>query len=380
MELKRYASLNKMEKELLSNRYGIGKPSEAKNNAFLCGVMKKIRAGRLPLSPDNAFTYSASGEMGQLWMQTPACKNSKNGTCTVCNYWNGNRISDVVDRVIGADIHFAAEKILLVNTCGSCLDPYELGYPEQAKLLKWLDKVRPEEIILETHLNTLDRDTILKVRELLPNKKVSFEIGVESVSPDVLFYSMNKPSGIERMKEKLELIHSVHAACIANVLLGAPFLTREEQIWDSAEAIRALLDAGADSVVLFPVNIKPHTLPDFLYEEGMYQQIRADMLVTVLERIPETELHRVDLSWYGEHAEEKVIGPYYCPKCQGSLKSYISDFVLAKTAEERNSILSKMSEQRCVCEEETGEYFQMSYYERLKMGYDLIRKKTAPKK
>ena len=203
MELKRYASLNKMEKELLSNRYGIGKPSEAKNNAFLCGVMKKIRAGRLPLSPDNAFTYSASGEMGQLWMQTPACKNSKNGTCTVCNYWNGNRISDVVDRVIGADIHFAAEKILLVNTCGSCLDPYELGYPEQAKLLKWLDKVRPEEIILETHLNTLDRDTILKVRELLPNKKVSFEIGVESVSPDVLFYSMNKPQGIEQKKEKL---------------------------------------------------------------------------------------------------------------------------------------------------------------------------------
>ena len=116
MELKRYASLNKMEKELLSNRYGIGKPSEAKNNAFLCDVMKKIRAGRLPLSPDNAFTYSASGDMGQPWMQTTACKNSKNGPGTVCNYWNGTRISDVYDMTLGADTNFASEKNRLGET------------------------------------------------------------------------------------------------------------------------------------------------------------------------------------------------------------------------------------------------------------------------
>ena len=379
MELTESASLNAVEKELLSDRYGIGKSTEVHNNIFLCNAMKNIRADRKLISPDNAFTYYTCRELGLLWIQTPACKNSKHGNCTVCNYWNGNRVLDVVDRVIGADIHFADEKILLVNTCGSCLDPYELDYLEQEKLLKWLNGVKPEEIILETHLNTLERNTVLKVRELLPDKKVSFEIGVESVSPDVLFYSINKPFSADRVREKLELIHSVNAVCIANVLMGAPFLTKEEQIADSVVTIRALLEAGVDNLVLFPVNIKPHTLPELLYREGMYQQIRADMLVKVLEQIPENELHKVELSWYGERVEKDVIGPYYCPKCQSLLKSLIFDFVFAKTAKERKRILLKMSKQVCTCERETGDYFRMSYYERLKTGYDLIRKEVVPK-
>lgn len=376
MELTESVFLNVIEKELLSDIYGIGKPTEVQNNIFLCNAMKTIRADRKLISPNNVFTYYTSGELGRLWLQTPACKNSKNGNCTVCNYWNGNRISDVVDKVINADIHFADEKILLVNTCGSCLDPYELDYLEQEKLLKWLNEVRPEDIILETHLNTLDRDTILKVRELLHDKRVSFEIGVESVSTDVLFYSINKPFSADRLREKLELIHSVHASCIANVLIGAPFLTNQEQIMDSVVTIRALLEAGVDNLVLFPVNIKPYTLLEFLYKEGIYKQIRADMLVKVLEQVPVNELHKVDISWYGEHAEKDVIGPYYCPKCQSSLKSLISDFVSTKTAEKRKSILLKMSEQVCTCEREIDNYFQISYYERLKIGYDLISKKV----
>lgn len=378
MELNESASVEPVEKELLSDRYGIGKSTEVQNNVFLCNVMKNIRAHRERISPDNAFTYYINGDLGLLWIQTPACRNSQFGNCTVCNYWNGNRISDVVDRVIGADIHFTDEKILLVNTCGSCLDPYELDYPEQEKLLRWLNGVKPEEIILETHLNTLDRNSILKVRELVPDKKVSFEIGVESVSPDVLFYSINKPFSANRVREVLELIHSVNAACIANVLMGAPFLTREEQIADSVATIRFLLKAGVDNLVIFPVNIKPHTLTELLYKEGMYQQIRADMLVKVLEQTPEDELHKVNLSWYGEHVEKDVIGPYYCPKCQISLKSLIFEFGFSKTAEERKSILLKMSEQVCTCERETGDYVRMSYYERLKTGYNLIRKKAVP--
>mgnify|MGYP002510008071 CR=1 FL=1 len=375
MELNESVSLNAVEKKLLSDRYGIGKSIEVQNNAFLCNVMKNIRANRELISPDNAFTYYVYGDLGLLWIQTPACRNSKHGNCTICNYWNGNRISDVVDKVIGADIYFTDESILLVNTCGSCLDPYELDYPEQEKLLKWLNGVKPEEIILETHIDTLDRNSILRVRELLPDKKVSFEIGVESVSPDVLFYSINKPFSANRVKEKVELIHSINATCIANVLMGPPFLTKEEQIADSVATIKALLEVGVDRLVLFPVNIKPYTLQDLLYKEGVYQQTRADMLIKVLEHIPEDELYKVDISWYGEHVEKDVISPYYCPKCQTSLKSLIFEFVLARTTEDRKSILLKMSEQVCTCKCEIGDYFQMSYYERLKTGYDLVRKK-----
>lgn len=377
MELYESASLSEVEKQLLSDRYGIGKSTEAKNNVFLCNAMKSIRANRELIHPDNAFTYYTYGELGLLWIQTPACRNSKYGNCTVCNYWDGNRISDVVEMVIGSDIHFSDEKLLLVNTCGSCLDPYELDYSEQEKLLKWLNGVKPEEIILETHMNTINKSSILKILELLPDKKVSFEIGVESVSPDVLFYSINKPFSAYLLKEKLELIHSAKLACIANVLMGAPFLTTEEQITDSVLTIKTLLKAGVDKLVLFPVNIKPHTLTSFLYKEGIYQQTRADMLVRVLEQLPEDELNKVDISWYGEHVEKDVIGPYYCPKCQVLLKSLISEFVSTTTVGKRKSLLLKMSAQICTCEHKTGDYFQMSYYERLKTGYDFVLKKIV---
>ena len=70
MELYESASLSEVEKQLLSDRYGIGKSTEAKNNVFLCNAMKSIRANRELIHPDNAFTYYTYGELGLLWIQT----------------------------------------------------------------------------------------------------------------------------------------------------------------------------------------------------------------------------------------------------------------------------------------------------------------------
>lgn len=373
MNLFNQVSLNSEEKDVLSEKFHIGKSSETKYNKFLGNAMRQLRSGRILLSEEYFFSYSTLGELGLLWIQTPACKNSMAGCCTVCNYWNGNRISGIIDRVIQKDIDFRGVTTLLVNTCGSCLDLYELCREEQEKLLRWLNSIPPKEIILETHLNTLTSDAICMVNELLPDKKIFFEVGIESISDEVLFYSLNKPTDVRHFREVLQIIHSNRASCIANVLLGAPFLSREEQIADAVSTIKFLLEANIDNIVLFPVNIKPNTIPEILYRQGMYEQIRADMLIKVLEQLPDSDLHKIDISWYGEHVENSVIAPYYCSTCQNTLKTTISDFNCSKSLEERKNKLLQMKEMICSCEYQENDYFQMTYFERLEEGYVSIR-------
>lgn len=300
--------LSNEDRDYLCEKYRLHFPN---SNSLLNHIMTRIRSERAQLSPELTHSIVSVGDFVRLWLNTPACRFSQQGSCTICNYWRGCKIDNLMERVL-PQLRLPDEvDTLLVNTCGSCLDPAELTVEEQNDLLAWISIQKVRTVILETHHHTLTEDTVARVCSRLRNCEVMFEVGQESLDPDVLFFSMNKPSVRTDIRAITEHIHRWGAKCIFNVILGAPMLTPKEQVEDAVSSINSMLELGADYITLFPVNIKPHTLPYYLHKIGAYQPIRIELVLEVLNRIKTEDLPYVDISWYGEVVEEGVIPPQY---------------------------------------------------------------------
>ena len=100
---------------------------------------------------------------------------------------------------------------------------------------------------------------------------------------------------------------------ILNVLLGAPGLTRGEQIKDTIHSCHWAFDHGADEIVLFLINLKPGTELWNQYLQGRYVNPSHEMLLTVLHSLEIETIGNVSVSWYGDRQERgqdlDIIGP-----------------------------------------------------------------------
>lgn len=325
--------LTEEERNFLDKKYGLCHTDG--DNGLLSSAMRYIRRSRSVLDSTDAFSVFLNNDMAQIWLQTPACRFSQEGKCTVCNYWAGKKFPKLIQRMEQAISIPKGINTILINTCGSCLDPKELSLREQKRLFQWLNGQPARDIILETHMTTLSEDTVKRVREMVSGKNLFFEIGQESINRDVLFYSLNKPLPKRIRDTVISRIRRYKAKSIVNVMLGAPFLNREERIQDAVHSITGLLQEGADYIMLFPVNIKPNTLVRFLYDMGMYNPVDGSTIAGVLDRIPERILPRVGVAWYGEHREPGVIPPYIPEPDRAEFNKMVAAFNGSDSMEER---------------------------------------------
>ena len=335
------------ERQALDNMFDIDFCSG--KNRLLDSYMMNKRKNRKKLSPVNTHMAFQRDNYIQVWFQTPPCRYSTRGKCTICNYWNGNRIPNLMRQVL-PNLNFPTTgNTFLINTCGSCLDPVELSQNELELLLRWIHERNFKEVIFETHLHTLSENTLCRIRDALPEKKVLYEIGIESVNIDTLFYCLNKSSVLSELPSVIERIHKYRAACVANIVLGAPFLNPEEQIEDAYRSIQYLLEQKVDYLTLFPINVKPQTLPMELYENGEYNLVPTKLLAEILLKIPESELNRINLAWFGDHIEEGVILPVHCEICGRKTVDLLSRFNREDSNPIRKSLLEQIHEIDCDC-------------------------------
>lgn len=322
------------------------------NNTFLDLIMTKLRSTRKEILPDNEYSVSIFGKTAHLWIHTPACRYSMQGKCTVCNYWKGRKKEGIIKKVVSEVQLPEYCTALLINTCGSCLDERELYIEEQKYLFQWINELSINSVILETHVTTLTEKAIHLIKECISDKELLFEFGQESTNEEVLYYCLNKPSARINIIPIVERIHRYGAKCIINVLFGTPFLREEEQTIDAVNSIKELFEMGIDFVVLFPINVKPNTLPAFLALHDWYTVVSGWRILDVLQALPEELLPMVDVAWYGEHIEENVIPPYFCEECKAFAIGKLTEYNNSDNERERKSILNEMQSKRCHCENE----------------------------
>jgi len=141
-----------------------------------------------------------------------------------------------------------------------------------------------------------------------------------------------------------------------NVFLGAPFLSAREQLDTTVQSVEWAFEKGADSVVIFPSNIKPFTLLYQLYENHLYKPISQWMLVELLSRIQEEKLNRITLSWYGdrrnfyENDRFALIPPKDCETCHNDIFAFYRSFMNETFSSQRKHLVEKFIKNGTNCD------------------------------
>ena len=365
------------ERKALDNTFGIDF-SHGKNG-LLDAYMIYQRMKRPKLALSNTHSLFQKEGFTLLWFQTPACRYSIRGKCTVCNYWDGHLISGLMNRILPKLKLPDICHTVLINTCGSCLDTFELPMSERLRLLAWLAESNVKRVIFETHLGTLSDENMEQIMIALPEKEIFYEVGAESANIDTLFYCLNKPSVLQSLPSAIERMHRYRATSIVNVMVGAPFLNPYEQIEDARASIEFFLNQQADYITLFPVNIKPHTLAMELYQKKAYHPVPVKLLPEILLKLPESVLNRVNVAWFGDHIEAQVIPPTRCAAC-GESVSLLNLFNEEEDNSARKEILERIREIECDCLPSYVKKFDArTFYSRIRCHYERILMETVVK-
>lgn len=140
--------------------------------------------------------------------------------------------------------------------------------------------------------------------------------------------------------------------------MGAPFLTREEQIQDCIETLEFIyknMPIGTHAV-LFPINIKENTMLKHWQDIGVYDQISSWEFIELLHKIPEEYLDRFTIAWWGnrENAFTKGIIQYptTCEKCRERLMKFYVDFYCDWNPLHRKSMIEEIWVSRCDCDKQ----------------------------
>ena len=290
----------------------------------------------------------------QLIFTSCGCDNA----CTFCNY--------------GFDYHLTCENVipelkkinldevdiveLELESNGSFLSEREIPYDLFLEVLRFVAHRNIPTITMETHYTTITEKKIQDIRKILgEEQEICFELGFESADEEVR-QIYNKDIDIGKYLEVVRLCEKYGIILQINVLLGAPFLTREEQINDCLKTMDFIYkNMPKDTiVVLFPINIKQYTMIKHWQDIGVYDQISSWEFIELLTRIPEEYIERFTIAWWGtrENAFTKGIMqfPRTCENCKERLMDFYVNFYCDWNPLHRKQILKNIWSSRCKCD------------------------------
>lgn len=290
----------------------------------------------------------------QLMFMSCGCNNA----CTFCNYgFDYNLTLDMVKpelNKIKLDSFDIFELELEAN--GSFLSEREIPYDLFIEVLNFVAHKNIPIITIETHYTLITEEKIKIIRNILgDDQRIEFEMGFESADEEVREI-YNKDIDIKKYLEVTRLCEKYKIGLQINVLLGAPFLSREEQIQDCLNSLDFIFENMPEKtyVILFPINIKENTMLKHWQEMNIYNQISSWEFVELLYRIPEKYLNKITIAWFGDRENAFTKGitqfPRTCDKCRERLLDFYHNFYCNWDIEYRKQILQEIWDNRCECD------------------------------
>lgn len=350
---------------------------------FLLGNFNRnTRNNKRIVSTD--YIIRKRGDLLHVCLNSPGCRYRNSGSCTMCDYGQGIRLTGRRMKNILPHIKMAAEGMqsVLIGTLGSVFDTTELSLECLAMICSTLNDLPIKTIIFETHYSLIDDMICQWLKKQLPQKDIVIEVGLESVDEFVQKKCLNKMVDLTVLKSKIELLHLYGISVTANVFLGAPFLSVKEQIEDTEKTINWAIDNEVDSIVIFPANIRKNTLLDILYKNAQYLPIQHWAIFEVLCNIPLHYLNRVYLAWYGdwidfdETGKETNYPPYSCKNCKGKWMEFYHKFLSESDKLNRKKILQEYGKSltlTCDCQKKFKNSLEEFSGESLKIRANRIR-------
>lgn len=259
----------------------------------------------------------------------------------MCNYGAGPPVSiqDMVRFVSDglASVPLDDRAMLLVSPSGSMFDPWEVPGQARESIFRLVRDTPYWCYHCETRAETLTEDGVSRCAQLLRDKEVCIEIGLESADPWILQYCINKSLSLDTFVNAVALLRRHRLIPLANIIVGATFLSPGEAIEDAVNAIGWALAHGVERCVLFPVHVKRFTLLEWLWQRGLYHPPSLWSLVEVLVRLGPDLANRVTISWYksyhGDYAgHDRSLGklflasPTTCPACSPTVMAMLDAY------------------------------------------------------
>ncbi len=296
------------------------------------------------------------------------CKHDTQGGCIMCNYGIGTASNHDNNRILNqikgylSNVSTSIHTILL-STNGSILDENSVPRPLLVEVLEVVNQSDATVIIVETHLDTLNEERIQHLRHYVPYKELILEIGLETIDPFVQKHCYLKTISTRHIDNVFFLAEQYHILIQFNIILGAPFLNRNEQIEDAENSIRWVLSHGS-LVTLFPMNVKPFTLLSFAYEVGIYYPISHWDLLILLSKFNSDQLERIDLAWYGNreniYERSATVFPTDCAECHSLLQDFYYAYNRSDGCTRYNAVRKTLGANRCYCLKKEEELIRSS--------------------
>jgi radical SAM enzyme (TIGR01210 family) len=209
--------------------------------------------------------------------------------CLMCDLWKNTLEAPTPKGAIPAQIRFALERlpsanVLKLYNAGSFFDraaiPRE-DHEEIASLARGFERV-----VVECHPALVD-DSSLRFRDLLGGPRLEVALGLETANEEIL-RRLNKGMTVADFRVAASFLLRNRISLRVFVLVGLPFLRKEEWADATRMSIEASFRSGAEIVLLIPTRLGNGTL-EKLQRQGQFQPPTLQDLEMALEDFLEGE-------------------------------------------------------------------------------------------
>ncbi len=324
-------------------------------------IQREIYKARKPLSKDIKYVVrkeqTVNGIFAEIWFLTKGCQWDASGGCVMCNYGKGFTISHE-EMIISIDnaLQEAGNDIyeLAITPSGSFWDEREVPRNIREHIYMRVSESNVKKFSFETRVETITEKNIKELKKHINSKLLAVEFGLETSNDWIRKNCLNKGSNLADYLIAIKTLKSYEIETLVNISLGIPFLSENESIIDTIESINWAHESGADSVIVFPIHVKPGTLVNVLYQNKLYHTISLWSLVKVLDSIQVEYLCKTQISWYKNYytdASKIISSPGSCKYCYSHVISLLDEY----RATCSKSVIDKLNEFDCRCKSHWGE-------------------------
>jgi len=311
------------------------------DKSVLVNASRKIKKNRPALPVEQICQVFHTIDLLEIGFLSKQCCKDAAGSCMMCDY-GFTRSTHTNDMYIKEMRKILSEfkngfNRLLLCTNGSFMDEYQIPEDLFCLILSEVNNHDIPEIEIETHYSNVTKKKLQLIRQLLKGKKVIIELGLETINPVYQEYIIMKHIDLTEFDKTISMIKNFGFEVEVNIMLGIPFLSEKNQLKDTLETIKWVLDRNCRAIV-FPMNIKPFTLLSHMYEANHYTQISHWLVILLLDSIPAEYLNHITLAWYEnreekyEHTEKRTVFPLSCLSCHDLLMIFYTEFIQAESA------------------------------------------------
>lgn len=320
--------------------------SKMDSSTILESRMAKVTSSLHSRRPNTSASCSVFkfGRMLHMHFRTTGCSYGK---CYACDYGvSASCVSSKEIRDAFASYYQPVRdeiEVLLLGTLGSILDQIEFPAFQFETVLDEVALSKARIVIFETGWTTLSTNRMHHIVKRLSGKIVYFECGLESSNEIVRTRAFGKKISNKVIQDSVKLVHNAGARVIANIMVGAPLLSRGERMADALQTSYEAFEWGIDEIVLFPVNIKPYTTLRRMYDAGCYEPVDLRELLWVLKNLPSELLGDVSLAWWGNRTDGYSL-PSIKPRStvvmgEIKLEDVFSEYMTARLSSHRADII-----------------------------------------